>query len=75
MLTLGSAIFQQLSSDDDPFDTEDDDDEGEDIIEYQGVSSVYLLCVCQVLPGCFPLAKAVAKAKMDRPQSFPPACF
>ena len=45
MLKLGSAIFQQLSSDDDPFDTEDDDDEGEDIIEYQGVCSMYLLCV------------------------------
>ena len=38
LLTLGSNIFDQLSSDDDPFDTEDDDDEGEDIIEYQGVS-------------------------------------
>lgn len=37
----GSDIFEQLSADDDPFDTEDDDDEGEDIIEYQGVCCVY----------------------------------
>ena len=31
-------MFEQLTSDDDPFDMEDDDDEGEDIIEYHGVS-------------------------------------
>lgn len=39
MHVLGSkTLFEQLSSDDDPFDMEDDDDEGEDIIEYHGVS-------------------------------------
>ena len=32
------TLFEQLTSDDDPFDMEDDDDEGEDIIEYHGVS-------------------------------------
>jgi hypothetical protein len=31
-------LFEQLTSDNDPFDMEDDDDEGEDIIEYHGVS-------------------------------------
>ena len=45
-------MFDQLSCDDDPFDTEDDDDEGEDIIEYQGVSYKCLFTILLIAFTC-----------------------